>query len=85
MMESHSFGISPDTVCDVVHMGGLKFHRLKLRIVCNLKEIELSTAQNGRGLDFTFYPFFIKLSVKSPSLSPPIPSFSGICKVMKIY
>jgi hypothetical protein len=27
----------------------------------------------------------IKLSRRSPSLSPPIPSFSGICKVRKYY
>jgi hypothetical protein len=27
----------------------------------------------------------LKLSVKSPSLSPPIPSLSCICKVMKFY
>ncbi len=27
----------------------------------------------------------LKLSIKSPSLSPPIPNFSGICKVRKFY
>jgi len=38
------------------------------------------------------FPYAPKLSVKSPSLSPPVPSaftlvplFSGICKVRKFY
>jgi len=29
--------------------------------------------------------WILELSIKSPSLSPPIPSFSGICKVRKVY
>jgi hypothetical protein len=29
--------------------------------------------------------YLLKLAIKSPSLSPPIPSFSGIHKVRKFY
>jgi hypothetical protein len=36
-------------------------------------------------LILSFFLHTIKLSVKSPSLSHPIPSFSGILKVMKFY
>jgi hypothetical protein len=34
-------------------------------------------------LHHSFQLHILKLSVKSSSLSPPIPSFNGICKEMK--